>query len=159
MQSQPLTINVKVEKTGKAYVLEKKLDISWDIARHFDFDAGYDVRAAIYEPLTIFSRKFEVIPIGLKFEIQDPYWEIQVRSRSGLAAKHGVFVLNSPGTVDYGYRQEVQVILFNNGSKDFVVNPGDRIAQICVRPVPQVSFTYGQVEETIRRGFGSSGVS
>jgi hypothetical protein len=73
MQSQPLTINVKVEKTGKAYVLEKKLDISWDIARHFDFDAGYDVRAAIYEPLTIFSRKFEVIPIGLKFEIQDPY--------------------------------------------------------------------------------------
>jgi dUTPase len=102
MQSQPLTINVKVEKTGKAYVLEKKLDISWDIARHFDFDAGYDVRAAIYEPLTIFSRKFEVIPIGLKFEIQDPY---------------------------------------------------------CVRPVPQVSFTYGQVEETIRGGFGSSGVS
>lgn len=159
MQSPHSTIKVKVEKTGKAVVLEKQLDTSWDISRHFEFDAGYDIRAAIYEPKTLFAKTYAMIPTGLKFEILDPYWEIQVRSRSGLAAKHGVFVLNSPGTVDYAFRQEVQVILFNNGSKDFVINPGDRIAQICVRPVPQVDFIYGQVEETLRGGFGSSGVS
>lgn len=159
MQLQNSTIKVKVEKTHKAFVLEQRFGISWNIDKHFEYDAGYDVRAAIYEAETLYAKTYRLIPIGLKFEIEEPYWEIQVRSRSGLAAKHGIFVLNSPGTVDYGYRQEVQVILFNNGNKDFVINPGDRIAQICVRPVPQVDFIYTQISETQRGGFGSSGVA
>ena len=159
MQSQSSIIKVKVEKTPKAHVLEQRFGISWDIVRHFDYDAGYDVRAAIYEAETLYAKTYKMIPTGLKFEIEEPFWEIQVRSRSGLAANHGIFVLNSPGTIDYGYRQEVQVILYNNGNKDFVINPGDRIAQICVRPVPQVQFIYSQVENTIRGGFGSSGLS
>ena len=153
-------INVRAEKTEKALILERKLGISWDISRAHEFDAGYDVRAAILDPEVLFAKTYKMIPTGLKFQILgDPFWEIQVRSRSGLAAKHGVFVLNSPGTVDYLYRQEVQVILYNNGSKDFHISPGDRIAQICIRPVPQVNFIYNKVEDTERGGFGSSGVS
>jgi len=101
-------INVRAEKTEKALILEQKLGISWDISRAHDFDAGYDVRAAILDSEVLFAKTYKMIPTGLKFQILgDPFWEIQVRSRSGLAAKHGVFVLNSPGTVDYLYRQEV----------------------------------------------------
>lgn len=156
---QNLTIKVKVEKTPKALVLEQRYGISWNIDRHFEYDAGYDVRAALFEAETLYAKTHKLIPTGLKFEILDPFWEIQVRSRSGLAAKNGIFVLNSPGTVDYGYRQEVQVILYNLGNKDFTINPGDRIAQICVRPIPQVDFIYTQVSDTERGGFGSSGVA
>lgn len=153
-------VNIRAEKTEKALILEQRLDISWDIATAHEYDAGYDVRAAILEPVIIFAKTYKMIPIGLKFQIlNDPFWEIQVRSRSGLAAKQGVFVLNSPGTIDYLYRQEVQVILFNNGTKDVHINPGDRIAQICVRPVPQVNFQYGSIQDTERGGFGSSGIS
>jgi len=152
-------VKIKVEKTEKALILEQRLNISWDIVTAYEHDAGYDVRAAILEPIIIFAKTYKMIPTGLKFQIlNDPFWEIQVRSRSGLAAKQGVFVLNSPGTIDYLYRQEVQVILFNNGTKDVHINPGDRIAQICVRPVPEVNFYYGSVEKTERGGFGSSGI-
>jgi dUTP pyrophosphatase len=153
-------VNIRAEKTEKALILEQRLGISWDIATAHEYDAGYDVRAAILEPVIIFAKTHKMIPIGLKFQIlNDPFWEIQVRSRSGLAAKQGVFVLNSPGTIDYLYRQEVQVILFNNGTKDVHINPGDRIAQICVRPIPQVNFHYGSVQDSERGGFGSSGIS
>ena len=153
-------INIKVEKTEKAVLLEKELGISWDITQAYEYDAGYDVRAAILKPEVLFAKTYKMIPTGIKFQIlEDPFWEIQVRSRSGLAAKHGVFVLNSPGTIDYLYRQEVQVILYNNGSRDIQINPGDRIAQICVRPIPQVNFIYNKVEDTERGGFGSSGIS
>jgi len=159
MKSQPLPLNIIVEKTEEALYLENNLNIEFNPKIHYAFDAGYDVRAAIRKPITIFAKTYQIIPIGLKFQLTSPFWEIQVRSRSGLAAKNGVFVLNSPGTVDYNYREEVKVILYNAGNRDFVVSPGDRIAQICIRSVPEVNFILGKVVTTDRGGFGSSGIS
>jgi deoxyuridine 5'-triphosphate nucleotidohydrolase len=81
----------------------------------------------------------------------DPNWEVQIRARSGLAAKYGVTVLNSPGTIDYGYRKEIQVILYNcDVYENFRIDPGDRIAQACFREIPKVNFSYvDQISEEI----------
>ena len=101
-----------------------------------------------------------MIPTGLFFEIPEGY-EIQVRPRSGLAAKHGVTVLNTPGTIDSDYRGELKVILINLGQKDFIVNPGERIAQIIVSPVTLADFTItDSLSDTQRgeKGFGSTGL-
>lgn len=152
-------ISILVERLPLAVDLETKLGVSWMPHQATPFDAGFDVRACVTTPVKIYAKTLSVIPTGLKFEIQDPYWEIQVRSRSGLAAKHGISVLNSPGTVDYLYRDEVKVILYNHGSLDFLVQPGDRIAQLCVRPVPTVTWQEGLVTQTSRGGFGSTGAS
>ena len=122
--------------------------------------AGADVCAFIDSPVTIKPGKFAMIPTGLFFEI--PYgYEIQVRPRSGLAAKNGVTVLNTPGTIDSDYRGELKVILINLGEQDFVVNTGDRIAQIIVSPVTTADFTItDSLSDTQRgeKGFGSTGV-
>lgn len=122
--------------------------------------AGADVCAFIDTPVTIKPGKFAMIPTGLFFEI--PYgYEIQVRPRSGLAAKNGVTVLNTPGTIDSDYRGELKVILINLGEQDFVVNKGDRIAQIIVSPVTTADFTItDSLSDTQRgeKGFGSTGV-
>jgi len=122
--------------------------------------AGADVCAFIDSPVTIKPGKFAMIPTGLFFEI--PYgYEIQVRPRSGLAAKNGVTVLNTPGTIDSDYRGELKVILINLGEQDFVVNKGDRIAQIIVSPVTTADFTItDSLSDTQRgeKGFGSTGV-
>jgi dUTP pyrophosphatase len=85
--------------------------------------------------------------------------EVQVRSRSGLAAKHGVFVLNSPGTVDEDYRGEIQVIMMNMGTRDFWIQPGDRVAQGVLCKVSKANFVEGDLDETERGegGFGSTG--
>lgn len=99
-------------------------------------DSGFDLRANLPDgPVVIPAGKVEAIPTGLHFEV--PYnFELQVRSRSGLALKNGVMVLNSPGTVDSGYRGEVKAIIFNTGAYgDFIVNHGDRICQGVVCPV------------------------
>ncbi len=100
-----------------------------------------------------------MIPTGLYFEIPEGY-EIQVRPRSGLAAKNGVTVLNTPGTIDSDYRGEMKIILINLGTEDFSVNNGDRIAQIIVAPVIQGNFVPAvDLNETERGsgGFGSTG--
>ena len=123
--------------------------------------AGADVCALVTEPVTIASGSFAMIPTGLFFEIPQGY-EIQVRPRSGLAAKNGVTVLNTPGTIDSDYRGEIKVILINLGASDFTVNSGDRIAQMVIAPVTQASFTLtDSLSETERGagGFGSTGVS
>ena len=123
--------------------------------------AGADLCALLESPLTIPAGKFAMVPTGLFFEIPEGY-EVQVRPRSGLAAKNGVTVLNSPGTIDSDYRGEIKVILINLGDKDFTINSGDRIAQMIVAPVTQASFTKVEsLSETERGagGFGSTGVS
>ena len=122
--------------------------------------AGADVCALIESPVTIQPGKFAMVPTGLFFEIPTGY-EIQVRPRSGLAAKNGVTVLNTPGTIDSDYRGELKVILINLGDKDFTINSGDRIAQIIVSPVTVADFTLtDSLSDTQRgeKGFGSTGV-
>jgi dUTP pyrophosphatase len=101
-----------------------------------------------------------IIPTGLLPEIPEGY-EIQIRPRSGLAAKYGITVLNTPGTIDSDYRGEIKVILINTGKDKFVINKGDRIAQIVVAPVVQAQFVNKiELSETERGtdGFGSTGV-
>lgn len=144
----PIKVNIKKSDTAKS--LELQLGISWDLYQHHPFDAGYDVRACILEPTTLEPNERETISTGLYFEIQSPLWEIQVRPRSGLAHKFGITVVNSPGTVDFAYRDEVKVILMNLGNSSFTINPGDRIAQICLRHVPIVNFIYvSDINETV----------
>lgn len=123
--------------------------------------AGADVCAFLSEPVIIKSGEFAMIPTGLSFAIPEGY-EIQVRPRSGLAAKNGVTVLNTPGTIDSDYRGEVKVILINHGKDSFTVNNGDRIAQLIVAPVTQGVFEKTDELDSTERGeggFGSTGVN
>lgn len=122
--------------------------------------AGADICAFLSEPVTIAAGQTALIPTGLCFAIPAGY-EVQVRPRSGLAAKNGVTVLNTPGTIDSDYRGEIKVILINLGKEDFIVHSGDRIAQIIVSPVIQASFKITESLDATERGksgFGSTGV-
>lgn len=122
--------------------------------------AGFDLSAAIDAPITIAAGTFEMVATGLAMAIPEGF-EGQVRPRSGLAAKHGITVLNAPGTVDCDYRGEVKVCLINHGHEDFVVNPGDRIAQMVIAAVTQATMTWADsLDETARGsgGYGSTGV-
>ena len=123
--------------------------------------AGMDLRAAVPddEPLTLRPGSRFPVPTGLAFALP-PGFEGQVRPRSGLAFKHGVTCLNTPGTVDADYRGEVKVILINLGEEDFVIRRGERIAQLVIAPVVQA--TWAEVEsldgtERGAGGFGSTG--
>ena len=123
--------------------------------------AGVDLLAAlgISETVTIASGARAIVPCGFAMALP-PGYEAQVRPRSGLAAKHGVTVLNTPGTIDADYRGEVKVILINHGSEAFEIRRGDRIAQMVVAPVSAVTFTEREsLDETTRGagGFGSTG--
>ena len=121
--------------------------------------AGADIRAFLEESVTIKPFERTMIPTGLKFEIPLGY-EMQIRPRSGLAAKSGITVLNTPGTIDSDYRGEVKIILINLGKDDFIVNNGDRIAQAVIAPVTQGKFTVvNELSSTSRGegGFGSTG--
>ena len=120
--------------------------------------AGMDICAA--ESLTLRAGKRHAVATGFAFAIPDGY-EVQVRPRSGLALKHGITCLNTPGTIDSDYRGEVKVILANLGDEDFVINTGDRIAQIVVAPVTQgMMIEVDALDDTERGtgGFGSTGV-
>lgn len=121
--------------------------------------SGMDLRAAIDESVVIGSGEGAVIPIGLKMEIPIGY-EGQVRTRSGVAASHGLMVLNSPGTIDADYRGEIKVILMNLGGDSVTIDRGDRIAQLVIAPVTRVVVEQvEEVNETTRGegGFGSTG--
>lgn len=120
-------------------------------------DAGMDVRSV--EDLTIPVGRHALVHTGLA-AILPPGYEIQVRPRSGLALKAGVTVLNSPGTIDAGYRGEIGVILVNFGTADFAISKGDRIAQFVVAPVMQPTVVEADVVDATDRGaggFGSTG--
>jgi dUTP pyrophosphatase len=119
--------------------------------------AGMDLRAA--EALTLKSGSRALVATGLAIALPENF-EAQVRPRSGLAVKHGVTVLNSPGTIDADYRGEIKVPLINLGTEDFVINRGDRIAQMVVAPVTMAELVEVEtLDETVRGagGFGSSG--
>jgi dUTP pyrophosphatase len=124
--------------------------------------AGMDLIAAVAnsEEITLECGKWGLVPTGLKLHLPEGY-EAQVRPRSGLALKHGVTVLNAPGTIDADYRGELGVILVNHGPAPFVVTRGLRIAQLVVAPVVQVALAERlSLDETPRGGggFGSTGV-
>ena len=125
--------------------------------------SGFDFRANLSEPITIKVGKRALVPTGLFFELPDGF-EIQVRPRSGLAAKNGVTVLNTPGTIDSDYRGEIKIILINLGDEDFVVNHGDRVAQGVVANVSAKNVVKLEKLEDITLntergsgGFGSTG--
>lgn len=122
-------------------------------------DAGFDLCAAISEPVVLQPGQRVLVPVGFSMEIPDGF-EAQVRPRSGLAIKNGITVLNTPGTIDSGYRGEVKVILYNTGDKDFVINRGDRIAQMVIQKLPDVRFEIvDDLSDSDRKGgFGSTGV-
>lgn len=123
--------------------------------------AGMDVRAAVPSdaPLTLKSGARAMVETGLSVAIPAGY-EIQVRPRSGLAAKHGITCLNTPGTIDSDYRGEIKVILINHGADDFVIARGERIGQLVLAPVTRLAWqTVDALDETARGagGFGSTG--
>lgn len=123
--------------------------------------AGMDVRAAVPEgePITLAPGARAMVPTGLSVAIPEGY-EIQVRPRSGLAAKHGLTCLNTPGTIDSDYRGEIKVILINLGAEPFTIQRGERIAQLVLAPVTRLAWDeVGVLGETARGagGFGSTG--
>ena len=121
--------------------------------------AGLDLRAAA--ALTLKPHQRALVPTGLAVALPDGF-EAQVRPRSGLAVKHGVTVLNAPGTIDADYRGEIQVPLINHGDADFAIARGDRIAQMVIAAVTQVDLVeVAALDDTVRggNGFGSSGRS
>ncbi|HVR29417.1 MAG TPA: dUTP diphosphatase [Thermoanaerobaculia bacterium] len=121
--------------------------------------AGSDLRAAVTVPITIAPGERALVPTGIALEIP-PGWEGQVRPRSGLAAAHGVTVLNAPGTIDADYRGEIGVLLVNLGTSPFEVRRGDRVAQIVFAPVATARWQEAAALGSSERGgggFGSTG--
>ncbi|MBN9673076.1 dUTP diphosphatase [Roseibium aggregatum] len=142
----------------------KRLDHGSDLplpAYQSEQAAGLDLLAAVDAPVTLKPGDRALVPTGLAMALPSGF-EAQVRPRSGLAAKHGVTVLNTPGTIDADYRGEVKVILINLGDADFTVNRGERIAQMVIAPVVQADIQEVEALSDTTRGaggFGSTGRS
>ena len=143
-----------------AKVLIKKLDPAVKLPAYKTNGAsGMDLMAFIKKPVCVKPKTSNLIPTGLSVAFSEDY-EIQIRPRSGLAAKNNISVLNTPGTVDSDYRGEIKVIIYNHGSENFVINNGDRIAQMILTPVIKMELEEtNNLPETIRGegGFGSTG--
>lgn len=148
----PIRVRVRRLENGRDLALPEPATAS---------SSGCDLRAAVSETTVLEVGSYLKVPTGLAIELP-PGWEAQVRPRSGLAARHGVTLLNSPGTVDADYRGEIAVLLINHGSQPFEIRRGDRIAQLVVSAVtPVVWEEVEELSETDRgsAGFGSSGRS
>lgn len=141
-------------------VLVKKLDSNVKLPVYKTSGAsGMDLMAFIKESINIKSKTSALIPTGISVAFSKDY-EIQIRPRSGLAAKNNISVLNTPGTIDSDYRGEIKVIIYNHGNNDFTINNGDRIAQMILAPVVKMDLEETKdLPETIRGqgGFGSTG--
>ena len=141
-------------------VLIKKLDPLVKLPEYKTSGAsGLDLMAFIKEPIEIKPKTSYLIPTGLSVAFSENY-EIQIRPRSGLAAKKNITVLNTPGTIDSDYRGEIKVIIYNHGDENFLVNNGDRIAQMILAPVVKMDLEeVNNLPESIRGkgGFGSTG--
>ena len=141
-------------------VLIKKLNSAVKLPEYkTDGASGMDLIAFIKESINIKPKTSSLIPTGLSVAFSENY-EIQIRPRSGLAAKNNISVLNTPGTIDSDYRGEIKVIIYNHGNNDFFVNNGDRIAQMILSPVVKMELEEtSDLPETIRGldGFGSTG--
>jgi len=118
--------------------------------------AGLDIYAALENPMTIAKGSIEMVPTNISVEIPEGY-EIQVRPRSGLAAKHGIGILNSPGTIDSDYRGEIKIIIINFGKEDFIIQPAERIAQLVLSKVYRAKFTETKELNNTSRGAGGFG--
>ena len=141
-------------------VLIKKLDASVKLPEYKTTGAsGMDLIAFIREPLELKPQMSCIVPTGLAVAFPENY-EIQVRPRSGLAAKNSISILNTPGTIDSDYRGEIKVIIHNHGNKNFIINNGDRIAQMILCPIVKMKLEESiDLPKTIRgqSGFGSTG--
>jgi len=141
-------------------VLIKKLDPAAQIPSYKTEGAsGMDLMAFINEPIELKPKSSCLVPTGLSVAFSNDY-EIQIRPRSGLAAKKNISVLNTPGTIDSDYRGEIKIILFNHGDKEFIINNKDRIAQMILTPVHKMSLEeVDNLPDSVRGkgGFGSTG--
>ena len=141
-------------------VLIKKLNPAVKLPEYKTNGAsGMDIIAFIDKPIIIKSKTSSLVPTGLSLAFSENY-EIQIRPRSGLAAKNNISVLNTPGTIDSDYRGEIKVILFNHGNKSFKINNNDRIAQMILTPVIKMDLEEtNELPDSIRGagGFGSTG--
>ena len=141
-------------------VLIKKLDTTVELPSYkTSGSSGMDLMAFIKEPITLKPQKSCLVPTGISVAFHDNF-EIQIRPRSGLAAKNSISVLNTPGTIDSDYRGEIKVILYNHGTNDFLINNKDRIAQMILTPVIKMKLEEtDNLPETVRGegGFGSTG--
>ena len=141
-------------------VLIKKLNSQVKLPRYkTDGSSGMDLMAFIEDSIKIEPQKSALIPTGISIAIPEDT-EVQIRPRSGLAAKYSISVLNTPGTIDSDYRGEIKIILFNHGKEEFIINNNDRIAQMILMPIIKAEFE--EVEDlpkTLRGsgGFGSTG--
>ena len=143
-----------------AKILIKKLNPTVELPAYKSEGAsGVDLMALIQEPITLKPNSSCLVPTGLAVAFSKDF-EIQIRPRSGLAAKNSISVLNTPGTIDSDYRGEIKVILFNHGKSDFLINNKDRIAQMILTPVIKMEFEEtDDLPESVRGegGFGSTG--
>ena len=141
-------------------VLIKKLDPAVILPEYKTNGAsGMDIVAFIREPIIVKPKTSSLISTGLSVAFSEKY-EIQIRPRSGLAAKNNISVLNTPGTIDSDYRGEIKVIIYNHGNEDFTINNGDRIAQMVLAPIVKIELEeILDLPKTIRDmgGFGSTG--
>ena len=141
-------------------VLIKKLNSKVQLPKYkTDGSSGMDLMAFIESPINIKPQESALIPTGISIAIPEDT-EVQIRPRSGLAAKSSMSVLNTPGTIDSDYRGEIKIILFNHGKKEFIINNNDRVAQMILMPIIKAEFE--EVEDlpkTLRGsgGFGSTG--
>ena len=143
-------VKILIKKTSKEVITPKYKT---------DGSSGVDLSAFLDKKVVIKANSSELIPTGLKVAIPKEL-EIQIRPRSGLAAKESMSILNSPGTIDSDYRGELKIILFNHGNKDFIINNGDRIAQMVLVPILKMEFEeVDSLPDTVRGqgGFGSTG--
>ncbi len=143
-----------------AKVLIKKLDPKVKLPAYKTNGAsGMDLMAFTKNPINVKPKTSSMVPTGLTVAFSENY-EIQIRPRSGLAAKNNISVLNTPGTIDSDYRGEIKIIIYNHGDNDFLINNGDRIAQMVLVPIAKISFEEtDNLPETVRgeSGFGSTG--
>ena len=141
-------------------VLIKKLNSKVQLPKYkTDGSSGMDLMAFLESPINLKPQESELIPTGISIAIPEDT-EIQIRPRSGLAAKSNISVLNTPGTIDSDYRGEIKIILFNHGKEDFVINNNDRIAQMILMPIIKAEFEEVEnLPKTLRGsgGFGSTG--
>ncbi len=143
-----------------AKVLIKKLDPAVELPSYkTDGASGMDLMALLNEPINLKPNSSCLVPTGIAVAFSSDF-EIQIRPRSGLAAKNSISILNTPGTIDSDYRGEIKIILFNHGKNDFLINNKDRIAQMILTPVIKMEFEErDDLPETVRGGggFGSTG--
>lgn len=149
-ENENMNMNVKIVRLNKDLPIPKYQTLE---------SAGLDLHANIDSNVILKHKEIKVIPTGIKVQLPTNY-EMQIRPRSGLAAKHGITVLNAPGTVDADFRGEIKVILINHSYKDFTIHKGDRIAQAVINQICQASLIeVEELNETNRsdNGFGSTG--